>query len=161
MIEGKGEYSFDLDGTSYTLNARADRIDLLSTGGAFVIDYKTGDPPSLKMQQKFSPQLPLTGFIVEKGGFDELGAAPIDGFEYLKVVGRKAKESHAGLSGDDAAKLMAETRDGLFALLLHFANGENAYLSQPRPQYTDSFGDYDHLARRRERSAQGDGGGDE
>ncbi|MEX6632597.1 double-strand break repair protein AddB [Hyphococcus lacteus] len=161
VIEGKGEYSFDLNGTRYTLNARADRIDLLSTGGAFVIDYKTGDPPSLKMQQKFSPQLPLTGFIVEKGGFDELGAAPVDGFEYLKVVGRKAKERDAGLSGDDAAKLIAETRDGLVALLLHFADPENAYLSQPRPQYTDSFGDYDHLARRRERSAQGDGGGDE
>ncbi|WP_411816644.1 double-strand break repair protein AddB [Hyphococcus sp. DH-69] len=159
VLEGKGEYTFQLDGTDYTLSARADRIDMRATGGAFIIDYKTGDPPTLSMQQKFSPQLSLTGFIVEKGGFSSLGAAPVDGFEYIKVLDRKEKDRPSRATGDDAAKLIADTRDGLFSLLLHFSNAENAYISQPRPQYTDSFGDYDHLARRRERNAQG--GGDE
>ena len=164
VIEGDGMHRFMLDGTEFTLTARADRIDLLHDGDAFIIDYKTGTPPTMSVTKKFSPQLPLTGFIVEEGGFSELNAAKVFGFEYLSILGSGKKSGAAAAQGDDASSSIAHVREGLFAILQHFADEANSYPSQPRPQYQDDFGDYDHLARRRERNAQGGddgGGGDE
>lgn len=157
ILEGKGVWSFNVDGRDYTLGARADRIDILNDGGAFIIDYKTGAPPPTRRQaKKFSPQLPLTGLIVTNGGFEKLGAVPVEGFEYVRVVSRSGKkEDDAGASGEEARTLISEAETGLYELMRHFSDPATAYLSQPRPQYTDDYGDYDHLARRRERNAQG------
>ena len=162
VIEGDGAASLDLDGESFTLTARADRIDKLADGAAFIIDYKTGAPPSLdQVKTSFSPQLPLTGLIVEIGGFAEFGAAPVAGFEYVRVISRKENEKFAGADGGDAKQFIDDARDGLEDILRHFADGDQPYLSQPRPQFMNEFGDYDHLARRKERNAQGaDGGAD-
>ncbi|NOX94915.1 MAG: double-strand break repair protein AddB [Alphaproteobacteria bacterium] len=157
IIEGKGAWGFDIDGQSFTLSARADRIDLLSDGSAFIIDYKTGTPPPTNLQaKKFSPQLPLTGLIVANGGFDELGPTPVSGFQYIRIVSRSGKKTDdAGADGAKCAEMITNAETGLRELLLHFSDPSTPYPSQPRPQYTDDFGDYDHLARRRERNAQG------
>ena len=156
VLEGEGAWNFDIDGRAFTLAARADRIDQLENGAAFLIDYKTGTPPTQKQAQKFSPQLPLTGVILKRGGFDALGAASVAGFEYIRILGRKnRKDDTTGATGEDCAKMIAEAELGLFELLRHFNNPETAYPSQPRPQYRDDYGDYDHLARRRERGADG------
>lgn len=156
VIEGDGAWTFSLDGRDYTLSARADRIDRLHDGAAYVIDYKTGAPPSLKQQATFSPQLPLTALIAAHGGFAEIGAAPVAGFEYLRIIGRgKSSTDTVSANGAEAETLAQDARDGLIALLRHFSNPSTAYPSQPRPQYRDAYGDYDHLARRRERNAQG------
>lgn len=158
IIEGAGETSFSIDGRSFTLTARADRIDRLDSGAAFIIDYKTGAPPSLdQIKTSFSPQLPLTGLIVEAGGFADLGETPVAGFEYVRVVSRKANEKFAGAEGDDAMKYIDEAEKGLTNILHHFSDPAQPYLSQPRPQFMNEFGDYDHLARRGERNAQGSG----
>jgi ATP-dependent helicase/nuclease subunit B len=157
IIEGKGAWSFDIDGSAFTLSARADRIDMLNNGDAFIIDYKTGTPPPTRRQaKKFSPQLPLTALIVANGGFEEIGVVPVHGFEYVRIISRTGKKADdAGANGDECAAMMAEAETGLRELILHFNNPSTPYPSQPRPQYTDDFGDYDHLARRRERNAQG------
>lgn len=157
ILEDKGVWPFKVDGRDYTLGARVDRIDLLNNGSAFIIDYKTGTPPPTKRQaKKFSPQLSLTGLIVANGGFEKLGAVSVDGFEYVRVISRTGKkEDDAGAIGEEARKLIAEAETGLYELMRHFSDSSTAYLSQPRPQYMDDFGDYDHLARRRERNAQG------
>lgn len=162
VVEQSGEWAFDIDGVAHVLTAKADRIDQLNAGGAFVLDYKTGAPPSLRQAQKFSPQLPLTGVILGEGGFAGL-AGPVDGFEYVRVIGRGPKDRRVFAQGDDAHAMIGDAKDGVLALLARFQEAEQAYPSQPRPQYTDDFGDFDHLARRRERNAQGesDGGGDQ
>ena len=157
VTEGVGAWAFPLDGRDYELHARADRIDRLNDGGAFIADYKTGKPPSLRQSSTFSPQLPLTGLIVAAGGFAALGPAPVSGFEYVHVIGRKRDEKPVGATGADARDIMDAARDGLFALFRHFADPASPYPSQPRPQYADDYGDYDHLARRKERNAQGGG----
>ena len=163
VIEGEGAWDFALDGREYRLSARADRIDRLHDGTAHVIDYKTGAPPSLKQQATFSPQLPLTALIAAHGGFAELGPAAVAGFEYLRIIGRgKTAADTVGASGAKAETLAREAEEGLAALLRHFADPSAAYPSQPRPQFMDAYGDYDHLARRRERAAHGEepsGGG--
>ena len=156
VIEGKGLWETEIDGRRFTLGAYADRIDRLDGGSAFIVDYKTGQPPTLKQNKTFSPQLPLTALIVAQGGFEALGAAPVEGFEYMRVVGRKepAKDT-VGAEGKYCAALMEDAHQGFVALMRHFNSPSAAYPSQPRPQYMNAYGDYDHLARRRERNAQG------
>jgi len=164
VFEEKGAWAFELGGLAFSLNAKADRIDQLGNGDAYIIDYKTGAAPTLSQTKKFSPQLPLTGLITVKGGFEKLGAAAVAGFEYVRVVGRKGvKADDVGATSEKAAKHIADAEDGLYELLQSFNNQDTAYLSQPRPQYMDDYGDYDHLARRRERNAAGadSDGGDE
>lgn len=156
IIEDSGAWAFNIDGRDYTLSARADRIDRLNDGAAYIIDYKTGAPPSLKQQATFSPQLPLTALIVANEGFKKLGAAPVSGFEYLRIIGRgKSSTDTVAASAGGANTLIEEAQKGLIELLTHFSDPSTAYPSQPRPQYQDGYGDYDHLARRRERNAQG------
>ncbi|MCK5750941.1 MAG: PD-(D/E)XK nuclease family protein, partial [Oricola sp.] len=127
IIEEKGQTKIDVGGEAYELTAKADRIDRLENGAAFIVDYKTGAPPSLKQEKAFSPHLPLTGMIVEAGGFDALGPAPVAGFEYVRVVSRKPDEKFAGADGADAAQQITEARDGLVKLFAHFANEDAAY----------------------------------
>ena len=161
IIEDKGEFDFDVDGRSFTLSARADRIDQCDDNTVSIIDYKTGAPPTLKQTQKFSPQLPLTGFIAANGGFEKLGAAPVSDFAYVRIIGRKgARDKEMGAKDEDAARLIGEAETGLKELLAHFNDPSATYPSQPRAQYVDEYGDYDHLARRRERNAAGGEGGD-
>ncbi len=158
VIEGAGAYAFDLDGRRFALNAKADRIDRLHDGSAAIFDYKTGAPPPTDAQQtKFSPQLALTGLIAQQGGFEDLGAVEISRFEYVKVLGRKNDgKDHSGASGDRCRDRIEEARVGLFELLTHFQDPQSPYPSQPRAQFVDDYGDYDHLARRRERRARED-----
>lgn len=156
ILEGEGVWSFSVNDRDYTLSARADRIDRLNDGTAHLIDYKTGAPPSLKQQAAFSPQLPLTALIAAHSGFNELKNAPVAGFEYLRIIGRgKSSNDTVGATGKGATALIDEAQQGLFELLRHFSDPLSPYPSQPRPQYQDVYGDYDHLARRRERNAQG------
>ncbi len=157
VIEGKGVWTFNLDGREFTLGAKADRIDRLKDGSVFITDYKTGAPPPTdKQQKKFSPQLPLTGLIAMRGGFETLGPVSVSGFNYVRIIGRKDdKRDTTGAEGEDCAEKVTEAEAGLHALLRHFSDPSTPYPSQPRPQYSDDFGDYDHLARRRERNVQG------
>lgn len=156
IVEENGAWGFAIDGRDYTLSARADRIDRLHDGAAYIIDYKTGAPPSLKQQATFSPQLQLTALIVANGGFETLGIASVSGFEYLRIIGRgKSSNDTVGASAGGASALIEDAQKGLIELLNHFNDPSTAYFSQPRPQYQDGYGDYDHLARRRERNAQG------
>ncbi len=164
IIEGKGVWCFDVDGAEFTLSAQADRIDVLGSGGVYIIDYKTGALPSLKQQSTFSPQLPLTGLIAENGGFEDLGEKSVAGFEFFRVFGGSQKETKiVRQDGADAAELIRDAGDGLRAILRHFADPATDYPSQPRAEYANRFGAFDHLARRRERQAQGGDkpGGDE
>ncbi|GJL94832.1 MAG: double-strand break repair protein AddB [Hyphococcus sp.] len=163
IIEEKGEWKFEIDGQDYTIAAKTDRIDQLHDGSTFIIDYKTGTPPPTdKQQKKFSPQLPLTGLIARNGGFKELNAVTVSGFDYVRVLNRTNKTKNtSGAEGEKAAAMIDEAAAGFIELMQYFNNPATPYPSQPRPLYMDEYGDYDHLARRRERSgntASGDNG---
>ncbi len=156
ILEGQGVWAFAVGARRFTLNARADRIDKLHDGAAFIIDYKTGTPPTLRQTKTISPQLPLTGVIVKEGGYEELGAAPVSGFEYVRALRRSASGANdTTVAGADAEALIDQAEERLRNLLAQYDDPDTAYLSQPRPQFVDDFGDYDHLARRRERNAMG------
>src|SRR5271166_138113 len=164
FVERRGEIVFPLeDGQQFKLTARADRIDVLSFGGANLIDYKSGSPPGVgEVKVGFAPQLTLEAAILMHGGFDGLGPMKPSRAIYLKLGGPDGglERDAAGAKGvvaDLAEKHLVELK----ALLDAFAKRETPYLSRPFPKFASRFSDYDHLARVKEWSATGgadDGG---
>lgn len=68
-----------------TLKVKADRIDVLSTGGCVIVDYKTGTPPSAKaVLSGVKPQLLIEAYLAKSGAFGEAYTKPI-AVEYWNI----------------------------------------------------------------------------
>jgi ATP-dependent helicase/nuclease subunit B len=157
-VERQGAIAVQLaNGTPFKLNARADRIDILQSGGARVIDYKSGAPPSAKdVKAGFSPQLTLEAAMLSQGGFEGLPPLETEEAIYLKLGGASGgEEKHAGGKNENIMALAAQHLAGLKMLLDAFACEDTPYLSRPFPKFVPRFSDYDHLARVKEWSATG------
>jgi ATP-dependent helicase/nuclease subunit B len=139
----------------FTLRARADRIDELKSGGAAILDYKSGMPPSNKqVSTLLAPQLPLEAAILAAGGFDNIGALSPRQLVYLRFSGG-ADPGAIGIVPEDAARLAEEATAKLLARISEFDDPRTPYVPRIRPFRADAEGDYDHLARVREWSMSG------
>ena len=157
-VERQGAIAVPLTtGAPFKLSARADRIDVLKSGGARLIDYKSGAPPTAKeVKAGFSPQLTLEAALLGRGGFE--GLPPLETVEaiYLKLGGAAGgEEKPAGGKSENIGALAGQHFAGLQMLLDAFASEETPYLSRPFPKFAPRFSDYDHLARVKEWSATG------
>ena len=175
LLEGEGALAIPMPGgRAFTLKARADRIDR-GPGGFAVLDYKTGSMPTAKeIWAGFDPQLPLEAAILEHSGFARGGKreqGTASSLVYVRLSGgstpgearvleetgrRSIAAPHA--AADFQRRAMAQ----LQSLIAWFNTPQNPYLCQPRAKYTDSYSDYDLLARRPEWAAvpdDEDGGG--
>ena len=133
----------------FKLTAKADRIELSSTG-ASVLDFKTGGIPSPKqVRTGFSPQLTLTGAILAEAGLKDSGPVEPEELTYVRVVGRKEPgQAAVRASGAEALALSQAALAGLTARIERFDHEETPYLSWVAPQFMGNFGgNYDHLAR--------------
>lgn len=133
----------------FKLTAKADRIELSSTGAA-VLDFKTGSIPSPKqVRTGFAPQLTLTGAILAEAGLKGSGPVAPEELTYVRVVGRKEPgEAAVRAQGEEAAVLSAAALEGLKARIARFDDAQTPYLSWVAPQFMGNFGgNYDHLAR--------------
>ncbi len=172
MLEGKGTLTLKTPGKDFVINAKADRLDQCGADFA-VLDYKTGAPPSLKeVYAGFDPQLPLEAAILEGAGFardSKTVRGTAQSLEYVKISGgnppgeRRALEASSKRSLGQyvsAAEFQQRALDDLQRLIVWFDTPDNAYLCQPRAKYTDTYSDYDLLARRAEwaATAEDDGG---
>lgn len=161
-IEVKGSWT-DPE-TGFTLHGRADRIDLTPDGLLDLIDYKTGVPPNKKATKAgFEPQLPLTALIGSEGGFEGVAAGDPGGLIYVRISGSAKPGEEVRVDKDDpSAELRDQYLEILRKLIAEYADPATPYLSQPRAQYTDDYGDFDQLARRGEwaDSAAGEGQGE-
>jgi ATP-dependent helicase/nuclease subunit B len=171
VAEQSGKIEFIAGGRAFTLGARADRIDLRRDGSIAIFDYKTGQPPGLK--ETFiglTPQLPLEAAIAKAGGFEGVpGDARIADITVVRLSGGHppgdarsfSPEKTTGQNKTLAEKLRLASCDdlagaaraGLERLLASYATADFPYLSIPRPKWRGRFGEYDHLARIREWSA--------
>jgi ATP-dependent helicase/nuclease subunit B len=144
-------------GTPFKLTARADRIDVLRSGGARLIDYKSGAPPTAKeVKAGFSPQLTLEAAMLRQGGFEGLPPLETEEATYLKLGGAAGGEDkHAGGKAENIGDLAEQHFAGLQMLLNAFGCEDTPYLSRPFPKFAPRFSDYDHLARVKEWSATG------
>jgi ATP-dependent helicase/nuclease subunit B len=172
FAETNGAMEFDAGGRPFRLTARADRIELRRDGAIAIIDYKTGKPPTLKEAiVGFAPQLPLEAAIARLGGFKDVpsasrisevlvikpsgGEPPGDTFPLDPAAAKGDAKRLAHARGIGTCDDLAEyARQKVEKLVADFADESAPYQSIPRPRWRSRFGDYDHLARIKEWSAQ-------
>jgi ATP-dependent helicase/nuclease subunit B len=160
FAEVKGSLQIDAPGGPFTLVAKADRIDHRRDGGLDLIDYKTGQPPSVReVAAGFAPQLPLEAAIARAGGFEGIPAAAPARLLYWRLKGG-AEGGEERNAGPDPAGLADAALDGLAALLAAFDDPATPYGARPHPEHAPKYSDYLHLARVRE-WADGADDGDE
>ena len=158
-VERQGAIPVPLaSGAPFKLSARADRIDLLRSGGARLIDYKSGSTPGAReVEVGFAPQLTLEAAMLQRGGFPGLPALEPAEALYLKLGGAGGGAvRRAGGEKADIRKLAEKHFAGLRILLEAFAHEETPFLSRPFPKFASRFSDYDHLARVKEWAIAGD-----
>ncbi|MDE2181774.1 MAG: double-strand break repair protein AddB [Alphaproteobacteria bacterium] len=155
FAEIKGETPFQGPAGPFVLHGRADRIDRLRAGGAVILDYKTGAPPSDKqVKAHLSPQLPLEGAMLAVGGFKEIGACGPAEFVYVRIGGAGEPGNFRAIKAD-AGTLAQEAAARLTERIALFDDPTMGYASRVAPFRADMAGDYDHLARVREWSVSG------
>jgi ATP-dependent helicase/nuclease subunit B len=155
-----GALEIPVGNKTFTLTARADRIERQKNGAYVVVDYKTGQPPSDKqVLSGLAPQLTLEAAILRGGGFSKHGASagPVAAITYVRLKGGEpAGESRdikfKDTSPDDAAD---KARAKLTGVAVRFLIDGEPYHSLVHPMWTKHYGDYDHLARVKEWAASG------
>jgi ATP-dependent helicase/nuclease subunit B len=167
LLEAKGATELVAPGGTFTLEARADRIDRHDVDGRLaILDYKTGNPPTPKqVNSGLSPQLALEAAIAQAGGFAGLSPAEIAELVYIRLGGgaepgeaRRIEKGNGRTEIPPADELARQALERLAGWVARFDDATTPYLSRPRPQFVDYPGDYDHLARVAER-AEGTGEG--
>ena len=152
MPEADGRTTLHLPGGAIQVQARADRIDRLATGGWRVVDYKTGQTPSNpQLANGTAPQLPMEALILSRGGFPD---AP-EGSEttemiYWRLTGGEVPGEVKDMDLTEKASgvpLVDLAADRLAALAERYLLGEAPFASRPHPSRTAPGGDHDHLAR--------------
>ncbi len=148
FVEITGKLSFEAPGGTFTLTAKADRIDRMSDGALEIIDYKTGAPPEKKkVDRGFAPQLPLEAAIALAGGFEGLPQSPVGGLAFWRLSGGTPPGEVQPASRTAPAELAAQALEGLKRLVAEFDNPATPYACRPRPEMAPRFSDYDHLSR--------------
>lgn len=136
-----------------TLHGRIDRVDRGVDGVVEIIDYKTGIPPTQKaVAAGHEPQLPLEAMLLRHGGLAAPADAPLAALSYVKIAGgrtplewRRLGTNPKGPSPED---LTTDAETNFAALIAHYAEAANGYLSRARVEFEKADdGDYDHLAR--------------
>ncbi len=156
--EIKGEYSFESEGGTFTLTAKADRLEIDRQACLHVIDYKTGAAPfPSSVAQGKKPQLPLEALIAINGGFKDLVPVPqhVAELAYWKVSGRKkAIELSSFVSTkkepERIENWVKEAQTGLKQLVAWFDDEQHAYIAYPFGSGHIKFDDYAHLIREEE-----------
>jgi len=155
LIEASANLTFDLpDSSTFELKGRADRLDRNEKGEWAIYDYKGANSPNAKVVKLgFAPQLPLTGMLLEQGGFENAdGKASL--LAYMRLGGGKNPVETIALPVSEKPDeieifeaLINDALPNLRKLLAAFRNPERPYRSQVLQENTAFAGDYDHLAR--------------
>jgi ATP-dependent helicase/nuclease subunit B len=166
--ETSGRIEIPLGARTFTLSARADRIERLAGGGYAILDYKTGQVPSEKqVRVGISPQLTLEAAILRGGGFGGIGAgASVAELVYVSLKGRepagedKLIDFKDGDPDSHAERALAK----LTTVATRFEDEGQPYLPLVLSMWKNRYGTYDHLARVNEwsiRSEDDEAGGEE
>jgi len=131
------------------LTAKADRIDIMMSGQAQIIDYKTGTPPKKKdVNQGYSPQLSLEGVILSVGGFADLSQKKVERLSYWSVTG--GIPAGEIVSFENPEDLLTAAQRGVRRLFEAFLGRETPFYACPDPLIVPTYHDYAHLERLKE-----------
>ena len=134
-----GEAVFD--DINFTLRAKADRIDRRHDGQLEIYDYKSGQPPSEKMQKHYDKQLLLEAVIAKLGGFRDISASPVASVAYIGLTPQETKP--VALTAQEIDVI----QDELQALIQAYHNPDQGFTARRAVHKQRFDGDYDHLAR--------------
>jgi ATP-dependent helicase/nuclease subunit B len=158
--EIEGYLTFLIEGKPHKLTARADRIDILESSHARIIDYKSGKPPTAReVISGISPQLTLEAAMLAAGAFKSIGAAGVDEMMYVHISGSKLRgdiisiESVSEFTPDELAR---KHFAGFQRLLSKYQRADQVYLPRAALQKEEEASDYDHLSRHKEWMLAGD-----
>lgn len=155
LTEIYGEIELQISGHPFRLYATADRIEAHTSGGAAILDFKSGKPPTEpQVRTGLSPQMPLQGLIAREGGFEALGKRQVDALTYIRFGTqfdvREIGDAGSRLDAKPVSEIIAEAEAGLKRLITAFVDPDHPYLSAPRPERVSYESDYSRLARRDE-----------
>jgi ATP-dependent helicase/nuclease subunit B len=151
--EVRGKKIFHLKQGDFTLTAKADRLEISSQQNIAILDYKTGNIPSLSAIEKgISPQMALEALIAADAGFSAQDPAicyKITKLVYIYLSGGEipAEESEITI---DIDQLIEEARVGVESLITVFSDQNTPYHASPLSDRILRYNDYEHLARNKE-----------
>jgi ATP-dependent helicase/nuclease subunit B len=154
MAEIHTTLDIPLGARTFTLSARADRIERLADGRYAILDYKTGTvPTSPQVQSGLSPQLTLEAAMLRAGAFKDIAAGgSVAELMYIGLKGRtppgepyvvEFKDSTPDAQADNALRRLK-------GVALRFEDEAQPYHSLVSSMWRAKYGDYDHLARVKE-----------
>jgi ATP-dependent helicase/nuclease subunit B len=161
VAETSGSLIIDAPAGPFTLTARADRIDMM-TSTLVITDYKTGAPPNdAKVNAFVAPQLPLEAAIaISEVGFAGVSRLPVACLRYIRASGGEPPGDEHDVRTDDVAALAAKALEGLARHVARFDDPATPYRPLRRARFAYDYDDYAHLARVAEWSA-GTGNGED
>ena len=156
-IEVTGKLIVKADVGDFVFTAKSDRIDQRGTGYQ-VVDYKTGKAPAPKyVKAGFDLQLPLQAAMLDAGGFKDIKTetqfGETEDLIYLSLRGHTADETPKSTilkSGWTVKGFTDQAIEIIEKLVAYFDEPDAIYHAQPRIQFSNDYGDYDHLSRRAE-----------
>jgi ATP-dependent helicase/nuclease subunit B len=153
-----GKMEIPLGDNTFTLTARADRIERRHDGSYAILDYKTGSARTERQVRiGMAPQLTLEAAILKSGGFNDVPAGSVTELTYVTLKGGTPagipytvdfKEGTPDSQADYARKRLT-------GLVAKFTDPAEAYTSLVHPMWKNAYGTYDHLARVKEWSLTG------
>lgn len=161
---------WEIPETGIHVVGRADRIDIMASGVADIIDYKTGSSPTPPQARSLlEPQLALEAAVLKAGGFKSVGAQQPGDLIYVRLkpgdrfkpdrVNNEGTTATARNQPKSAIDLAQDSIDQLTRFVLKLRNGDAGFASRLVPFAQGDFGgEYDHLARVAEWSTADDDG---
>lgn len=137
--------SIDINGVKVT--AKADRIDV-GVDGVEIIDYKTGNPPSMKAMETLRyVQLPIEALIANANGFGiDKTTNNVSDISVWSLKG-KAQEGNKTPSISVSEELLNNTDEMLSNLISYFQQADTTYPAEPNIYKSLRYNDYEHLSR--------------
>ncbi|QDC08018.1 double-strand break repair protein AddB [Oceanicola sp. D3] len=136
-----------LQAVDFTVAAKPDRIDSLTSGACAVMDYKSGTkPPSEKEVEAFDKQLLIEAAIAEAGGFPGLGQRRAERVGYI-ALGNPGNSREEPLETEEGVWRPDAMLQDLAALIRCYEDPAKGYTARRAPQHLRYSSDYDHLSR--------------
>ncbi|PZX42332.1 inactivated superfamily I helicase [Roseinatronobacter thiooxidans] len=140
MLEEGGALA--LNDPAFTLTAKPDRIDEWPDGRIHIIDYKTGQAPTKKMQEHFDKQLLLQAMMADAGAFQALGLREVAQITYLGL-GSSPKPEMTEIT----PQMIEQTRAQFEKLIRAYLSPDKGFPARRMLLHERDVSDYDHLSR--------------
>ncbi len=135
----------------FTLTGRADRIDILASGKARLIDYKTGRiPTGAQVKAGLAPQLTLEAALVAHGAFRGVEPVETDALLYIKLSGGAPPGLLVPINDLEVMEKAEEHLEKFKSLMRAYDDVTHGYLPRAAMEKEQDTSPFDHLSRWRE-----------